>query len=108
MGCCSLRVEHLNLLPGNQVEFHFPGKDSIIYHNTVTVIPEVWNNIEIFMAKKGQTDQVFDKIDPSVLNDYLKELLDGLTAKVFRTFNASFTLQNELNKCQSQLQGLTM
>lgn len=46
------------------------------------------------MHKKQQADQVFDKIDPSILNDYLKELLPGLTAKVFRTYNASFTLQN--------------
>jgi DNA topoisomerase-1 len=52
VGCCSLRVEHLKLLPGNQVEFDFLGKDSMRYHNVVTVIPEVWNNIEIFMKKK--------------------------------------------------------
>ena len=32
--------------------------------------------------------------------------MPGLTAKVFRTYNASTTLQNELKK--AQLKGLTM
>jgi DNA topoisomerase-1 len=93
-------------LPENQIEFDFLGKDSMRYHNVVTIIPEVWRNIEIFMQKKQPTDNIFDKIDTQALNDYLKELLEGLTAKVFRTYNASSTLQNELNKCQ--LDGLTM
>lgn len=58
------------------------------------------------MQKKLPTNDLFDKIDAQALNDYLKELLEGLTAKVFRTYNASSTLQNELNKCD--LEGLTM
>ena len=29
----------------------------------------------------------------------MKESMDSLSAKVFRTYNASFTLQTELNKC---------
>lgn len=106
VGCCSLRIEHIKLIPGNQIEFDFLGKDSMRYHNVVTIIPEVWRNIEVFMVKKQPTDNLFDKIDTQALNDYLKELLEGLTAKVFRTYNASSTLQNELNKCQ--LDGLTM
>lgn len=69
------------------------------YYNIVTVIPEVWKNLEIFLQKKKPGDDIFDKIDTQILNDYLKELLEGLTAKVFRTYNASFTFQNELKKC---------
>lgn len=99
VGCCSLRIEHVKLLAGNQIEFDFLGKDSMRYHNVVGIIPEVWKNIEIFMQKKQPTNDLFDKIDAQALNDYLKELLDGLTAKVFRTYNASSTLQNELDKC---------
>lgn len=42
VGCCSLRVEHINLHPeldGQEyvVEFDFPGKDSIRYYNKVPV-----------------------------------------------------------------------
>ena len=32
------------------------------------------------------------------MNKYLNDLMDGLTAKVFRTFNASNTLQEQLNE----------
>ena len=68
------------------------------YVNTVTIIHPVWKNIQIFLKNKKQTDDLFDKIDAQVLNDYLKSLMDGLTAKVFRTYNASSTLQKQLNK----------
>lgn len=42
MGCCSLRVEHINLYPEKDgqdfvVEFDFLGKDSIRYYNKVPV-----------------------------------------------------------------------
>jgi DNA topoisomerase-1 len=36
-----------------------------------------------------------------MLNTHLKEIMDGLTAKVFRTYNASKTLQDELMKTEA-------
>lgn len=37
-------------------------------------------------------------LQTSILNKHLQELMDGLTAKVFRTYNASITLQQQLNE----------
>jgi DNA topoisomerase-1 len=37
-------------------------------------------------------------VNPTKLNDYLKDSMDDLSAKVFRTYNASVTLQEELQK----------
>lgn len=37
-------------------------------------------------------------LQTSILNKHLQELMDGLTAKVFRTYNASITLQQQLNQ----------
>ena len=34
----------------------------------------------------------------TVLNKYLQEQMEGLTAKVFRTYNASITLQEQLEE----------
>ena len=76
------------------------------YLNTVEVLPVVWKNISSFMKGKQKQENLFDKIDAQVLNDYLGGLMDGLTAKVFRTYNASATLQRELNKFN--LDGLKM
>ena len=37
---------------------------------------------------------LFDKLDTTRLNAHLKDLMPGLTAKVFRTYNASITLDD--------------
>ncbi len=31
VGCCSLRVEHIEILPNNQIKLDFLGKDSMRY-----------------------------------------------------------------------------
>ncbi|KAL3059166.1 hypothetical protein OYC64_011148 [Pagothenia borchgrevinki] len=101
VGCCSLRVEHIKLYPENDgqefvVEFDFLGKDSIRYYNKVPVEKRVFKNLQLFMENKEKDDDLFDRLNTSVLNKHLQELMDGLTAKVFRTFNASITLQQQL------------
>lgn len=98
VGCCSLRVEHLRLEPPNTIEFDFLGKDSIRYFNSTQVTDLVYKNVQSFMEGKKPEDDLFDKVSPSHLNEYFKEFMDDLTAKVFRTYNASFTLQEELSK----------
>ena len=89
-----MRVEHLELLEDDQIKLDFLGKDSMRYENTVEVNGKVWKAIEGFLKNKKPDEELFDKIDAQSLNDYLKSMMEGLTAKVFRTYNASFTLQN--------------
>ncbi|CAF0898140.1 unnamed protein product [Adineta ricciae] len=103
VGCCSLRIEHIKLfdkidgIGENVVEFDFLGKDSIRYTNKVCVEPRVYKNLKLFMENKDDNDELFDRLQTSSLNQYLSELMEGLTAKVFRTYNASKTLQDELD-----------
>lgn len=89
-----MRVEHIETLPDDEIKLDFLGKDSMRYVNTVKVHPSVWKDIELFRKGKKLDDDLFDKIDAQALNDYLKSQMEGLTAKVFRTYNASSTLQN--------------
>ena len=96
VGCCSLRVEHLTLTPPRRVGFDFLGKDSMRYLNEVDVDERVFDRLREFVAGKAKTDDVFDEISTSLLNQHLGQLMAGLTAKVFRTYNASITLQAEL------------
>ncbi|XP_052891675.1 DNA topoisomerase I, mitochondrial [Anopheles moucheti] len=103
VGCCSLRYEHIELhkeLNGkeNVVVFDFLGKDSIRYYNEVEVEKRVFKNLELFKENKKAGDDLFDRLNTTVVNEYLKGLMDGLTAKVFRTFNASYTLQKQLEE----------
>lgn len=103
VGCCSLRVEHITLhekLEGNEcvVEFDFLGKDSIRYYNKVPVIKKVFKNLNLFMENKEPGDDLFDRLNTQTLNKHLSSLMPGLTAKVFRTYNASITLQQQLKE----------
>ncbi|KAJ8281210.1 hypothetical protein GJAV_G00064860 [Gymnothorax javanicus] len=103
VGCCSLRVEHITLHPQldgeeNVVEFDFLGKDCIRYYNKVPVVKRVFKNLKLFMNNKQGGDDLFDCLNTSMLNKYLTSLMPGLTAKVFRTYNASITLQDQLKE----------
>lgn len=101
VGCCSLRVEHIKLHDEideltNVVEFDFLGKDSIRYQNQISIDKQVYKNLKIFIKNKSPSDDLFDRLTTGILNKYLHELMEGLTAKVFRTYNASSTLQEQL------------
>ncbi|TDH10476.1 hypothetical protein EPR50_G00075450 [Perca flavescens] len=103
VGCCSLRVEHIKLYPKMDdqeyvVEFDFLGKDSIRYYNKIPVEKRVFKNLQLFLENKQPEDDLFDRLNTSILNKHLQELMDGLTAKVFRTYNASITLQQQLKE----------
>ncbi|KAJ7096278.1 hypothetical protein C8R44DRAFT_812608 [Mycena epipterygia] len=98
VGCCSLRCEHVTLEAPNFIIFDFLGKDSIRYYNRVPVEPQVFKNIRIFKENKSETDSLFDRVNTTGLNKHLQSEMKGLTAKVFRTFNASITFQRLLDE----------
>ncbi|GAB4858462.1 hypothetical protein Ancab_009936 [Ancistrocladus abbreviatus] len=98
VGCCTLKVENVKPIPPNILEFDFLGKDSIKYYKQFEADPLVFKAVEQFRKGKSGSDDLFDQLDTSKLNAHLKELMPGLTAKVFRTYNASFTLDDMLSK----------
>lgn len=99
VGCCSLRYEHITLEPPNIVVFDFLGKDSIRYYDRVEVDPQVFKNLIIFKkAPKTIGYMIFDRLSTPLLNKHLQNYMPGLTAKVFRTYNASWTMCQELKK----------
>lgn len=98
VGCCSLRYEHVTLKPPNTVIFDFLGKDSIRFYQEVEVDRQVFKNLRIFKKEPKQPgDDLFDRISPSTLNKHLQGYMKGLTAKVFRTYNASKTMQDQMD-----------
>ncbi|KAL8842552.1 MAG: hypothetical protein Q9170_000506 [Blastenia crenularia] len=102
VGCCSLKFEHVTLKPPNIVIFDFLGKDSIRFVDEVEVDAQVFKNLKIFKkAPKGEGDEIFDRLNTSSLNKHLSNYMPGLTAKVFRTYNASYTMSDLLQKMKS-------
>jgi DNA topoisomerase I len=82
VGCCSLRYEHVTLHEElndkeNVVVFDFLGKDSIRYYNEVSVEKRVFKNLQLFKENKKEGDDLFDRLNTSMLNEHLKELMDG-------------------------------
>ncbi len=97
VGVCSLRVEHVKLQDDNKIKLDFLGKDSVRYVNTVQIQPEVYRVLAKFINGKKPSHELFDEINPTMLNAYLKTMMEDLTAKVFRTYNASKLFQDELD-----------
>ena len=44
----------------------------------------VFKNLKLFKENKKEEDDLFDRLNTSILNQYLQQLMEGLTAKVFR------------------------
>jgi len=117
VGCCSLRVEHLHFDPNDEgdackeIELEFLGKDSMLFKQTIDfgddiytenngMGEQVFDNFRRFCKNKKANEEVFNSLTPTLLNAHLKKIMEGLTAKVFRTYNASKTLQDQLRKSE--------
>ncbi|KAK8797031.1 hypothetical protein WA158_004241 [Blastocystis sp. Blastoise] len=104
VGCCSLRVEHFTFEDDYVFTLDFIGKDSMRYCNQIDlkrygeIGKIVYTKLSLFCAKKKKEEEVFDKLTVQSLNSHLSSIMPGLSAKVFRTYNASNTLQEELPK----------
>ena len=116
VGCCSLRKEHLRFNPDestHEIELEFLGKDSMLYKQNINfaqygdIGKAVYSCLKSFCTGKSQEDEIFETLNPSILNKHLSELMKGLSAKVFRTFNASVTLEKELPTAE-ELEGLSV
>jgi DNA topoisomerase-1 len=102
VGTSNLRVEHVDLSEKNIITLNFLGKDSVPYTNTVEVSDIIYNNVLEFIKDKELDDQIFDKISSTDINKYLQEFMKDLTAKVYRTYNASNLFQKELHKLNNK------
>ena len=98
VGVTSLRVEHINLSPPNVVKLDFLAKDSVRFCKKINVSKPVFDNLIVFISNKSRKEQLFDLINSSSMNQYLDDFMEGLTAKVWRTYNASTVFQKELDK----------
>ena len=98
VGVTSLRVEHITLQDSNTIKLDFLGKDSVRFCKKVNVLLNIYTNLENFMKDKNKKEDLFNLINSSSMNEYLNSFMDGLTAKVWRTYNASLVFQKELDK----------
>jgi DNA topoisomerase-1 len=113
VGATTLRPEHVTIKDTGEVEFQFLGKDSVPWHKTVQLPPEVITQLQALIdnaraPRANQTGQsrhpsrvkpqIFPDVRSRNVNAFLNEIMSGLTAKVFRTYHASSTVRGYLQK----------
>ncbi len=108
VGATTLRPEHIKIHDDGTVEFKFLGKDSVLWHKKVKFPPKVLKNLRELIAnaeapktrKKGHptldNPQIFPDVTSRHVNEFLQKAMPGLTAKVFRTFNATVAVEKYL------------
>ena len=97
VGASSLRAEHICFNEDGTVTFDFLGKDSVRLLLTAELDERVVRNLREFMAKSdGNT--LFDEVNSSVVSDFLDKVMEGITAKVFRTCYATDAVKSKLKE----------
>lgn len=125
-GVCSLRCEHAQIKMPDTIHLEFLGKDSMKFEEDLKITnPDVFKNIAMFLKTNGMKDKsgnfirkkpsdpIFcapesgsgkmQPLQPSSVNQFLSKYMKGLSAKVFRTYNASVTFQGLLEQTEDWL-----
>jgi DNA topoisomerase-1 len=96
LGLTTLKCSNVTFKGKNTVKINFMGKSSIKFDRTVKISPYAYENMERLCKGAAKSKSLFPKVKANSLNAYLKSLLPGISAKVFRTWKASSILQREL------------
>lgn len=96
VGATTLRGSHVKINSDGTVVFDFLGKDSVRWVKKVKLPPEVVDNLRSFI--RGPRDQIFDGVRSELVNEFLGEVMPGLTAKVFRTYHATKIVEEYLSR----------
>jgi len=98
VGATTLRKEHIKLTE-NAIEFDFLGKDSVRWKETIPAEgydKQFYNNLKEFIINKKENEEIFDGITSRHVNAYYSTIVNGLSAKVFRTYLASSVVSKYL------------
>ena len=100
VGATTLRKEHINITE-NTIEFDFLGKDSVRWKETVKAEgndKQFQENLKRLIQNKKPKDEIFEDITSRHVNAYYSSIVNGLTAKVFRTYLATTVVKNYLKE----------
>ena len=97
VGASSLRPEHICFNDDGTVTFDFLGKDSVRHLLTARIDDRVKENLRAF-AEENHGGTLFDEVNSSVVSQFLDEVMEGITAKVFRTCYATEAVESRLKE----------
>jgi DNA topoisomerase-1 len=96
VGAITLRPEHIKI-DGNVLNFDFLGKDCVRWVKQVEAPLVVVQNISEF--SKRSEGYLFEGINSRRVSRFLSQNMEGLTAKVFRTWRCTQTVRRSLDNC---------
>ena len=100
VGATTLRKEHIKIT-ADAIEFDFLGKDSVRWQDTLKVVgddKQFQENLEKLIEKKKPNEEIFHDITSRGVNKYFSGIVKELTAKVFRTYQATAVVKDYLVK----------
>ncbi|MEM5799521.1 MAG: DNA topoisomerase I [Candidatus Aenigmatarchaeota archaeon] len=102
VGATTLTTKNVKIKDNNVVVFDFLGKDSVHWHKEVELPEQVINNLKEFIANPGKKGTIFAGIRSENVNEFLSSIVPGVTAKVFRTYHATRTINDYLSKTKAK------
>ncbi len=102
VGATTLTTKNVKIKDDNIVEFDFLGKDSVHWHKEVKLPDEVINNLKEFIANPGKKNVIFAGVRSENVNEFLSSVVPGVTAKVFRTYHATKTIDDYLKTAKTK------
>lgn len=98
VGATTLRKEHIKITD-DAIEFDFLGKDSVRWQETLKAVghdKQFQENLKKLIEKKKPNEEIFHNITSRDVNKYFSGIVKGLTAKVFRTYQATTVVKDYL------------
>ena len=98
VGATTLRKEHIKIT-SDTIEFDFLGKDSVRWQENLKVTgddKQFQENLKKLIEKKKPNEDIFHDITSRDVNKYFSGIVKGLTAKVFRTYQATTVVKDYL------------
>jgi DNA topoisomerase-1 len=97
VGAITLRPEHIKI-EGNLLNFDFLGKDCVRWEKKIEAPPVVIRNIQEF--SRQNSEYLFAGTNSRKVSRFLSQKMEGLTAKVFRTWRCTQTVGRSLKDCK--------
>jgi DNA topoisomerase-1 len=99
VGATTLTSKNIKICPDNLVKFDFIGKDYVKWEKDVVLPEQIVKNLKEFI--ETSKSYVFDGVRSEDVNAFLSQIVDGVTAKVFRTYNASKAVREYLENVKA-------
>ncbi|MCX8178811.1 MAG: DNA topoisomerase I [Candidatus Aenigmarchaeota archaeon] len=103
VGATTLTTKNVKIKDDNTVVFDFLGKDSVHWHKEVKLPEEVVNNLREFISKPDKKGKIFAGVRSENVNEFLSSVVEGITAKVFRTYHATKTIDDYFKKAKADI-----